>query len=130
MKAVGITPENLAAFRAASPALRNADLDDIVGMKGVGVTPDYIRDLGAAGFGNLDADELTQARTVGVTGDFIRRMRAAGHSGDIDDFVELRASGVSSSYGRSPPRPPRPPRTGLPAASPPNWNAPNSGPDG
>ena len=139
MKALGITPEYLAAVRAASPALRSADMDDVMGMKAVGVTPDYIRDLAAAGFPNLDADELTQARAVGVTGDYIRAMRAAGYNGDIDDFVQMRAVGVTPAYAekfrksgyknkgvrqlvvlrandvdlddlRNPPQPPRPPR--------------------
>jgi bla regulator protein blaR1 len=111
MKAIGVTPEYLAAVRAASPALRNADMDDIIGMKAVGVTPDYIRDLAAAGFGNLEADDLTGARAVGVTGDFIRRMRAAGYNGDIDDFVELRVTSGFPFRAGSPPRPPKPPRS-------------------
>lgn len=102
MKAVGVTPEYMASMKAVSPALRDADADDFVGMKAVGVTPDYVRGLAAAGFANLDSDELTEARAVGVTGDFIRAMRAAGYSGDLDDFVELKAV--------APPRPPRPPR--------------------
>jgi beta-lactamase regulating signal transducer with metallopeptidase domain len=98
MKAVGVTPEYVAAMRAASPALRAADEDDLVGMKAVGVTPDYVRDLAAAGFGNLDADQLTDARAVGVTGEFVRAMRAEGYNGDLDDFVQMRAVGVTPGY--------------------------------
>ena len=98
MKAVGVTPEYMAAVRAASPALRNADLDDVVQMRAVGVTPEYIRDLAAAGLNNLDADQLTQARAVGVTGDYVRAMSAAGFRGNIDDYVELRAVGVTPEY--------------------------------
>ena len=98
MKAVGVTPEYIAAVRAASPALRSAEPDDIVGMKAVGVTVDYIRDLAAAGFANLDADALTEARAVGLTGAYIRSMRAAGYNGDLDDFVQMRAVGVTPGY--------------------------------
>jgi bla regulator protein blaR1 len=98
MKAVGVTAEYVSAMRAASPALRDADADDLVGMRAVGVTPDYVRDLAAAGFGNLDADALTDARAVGVTGEFIREMRAAGYNGDLDDFVQLRALGITPEY--------------------------------
>jgi len=98
MKAVGVTPEYMAAVQAASPALRNADLDDVVQMRAVGVTPEYIRDLAAAGLNNLNADELTQARAVGVTGDYIRAMSAAGFRGNLDDYVELRAVGVTPEY--------------------------------
>ena len=55
------------------PRLRDADLDDMMGMKAVGVTPDYIRDLAAAGFRDLDADDLTEARAVGVTPNIFAR---------------------------------------------------------
>ena len=95
MKAVGVTPEYMAAMRGASPRMRNADLDDIVGLRAVGVTPDYIRSLAIAGMPNLDADELTEAKAVGVTPDYIRDMRAAGVRGSLDDYVELRAVGVT-----------------------------------
>ena len=98
MRAVGVTPEYMAAVRSASPRMRNADLDDIVGMKAVGVTPDYIRSLALAGMPNLDADELTEAKAVGVTPDYVREMRAAGFRGDIDDYVELHAVGVTPAY--------------------------------
>jgi bla regulator protein BlaR1 len=98
MKAVGVTPEYMAAVRAASPALRNADLDDVVQMRAVGVTPEYIREMTAAGLGNLSAEQLTEARAVGVTGDYIRSMSAAGFRGTFDDYIELRAVGVTPEY--------------------------------
>ncbi len=99
MKAVGVTPQYISAMRAASPALRDADSEEMLEMKAVGVTPEYIRDLASAGFANLDADDLTEARAVGVTGTYIREMRAAGYnSNDLDDYVEMRAVGVSASY--------------------------------
>jgi len=138
MKAVGVTPGYISAMKAASPALRDTDMDDFVGMKAVGVTPDYVRGLASIGFGNLDSDDLTGARAVGVTADFIRSMRAAGYNGDFDDFMELRAVGVTPAYAeqfrkagynltlkkllelragdvdldelRAPPQPPRPPQ--------------------
>ena len=97
MKAVGVTPEYMAAMRGASPRMRGADLDDIVGLRAVGVTPDYIRSLANAGMPNLDPDDLTQARAVGVTPEYIREMRAAGLRGDLDDYVELRAVGVTAA---------------------------------
>jgi beta-lactamase regulating signal transducer with metallopeptidase domain len=95
MKALGITPEYVAAMRSASPALRNASTDDIVGMKAVGVTPRYIQELTQAGFGNLGPDDLTEARAVGLTADYMRRIRATGVRVSLDDLVELRAMGIT-----------------------------------
>jgi bla regulator protein BlaR1 len=98
MKAVGVTPEYLAAVRGASPALANADLDDIVGMRAVGVTPEYIRQLAAAGLGTLNVDQLTEARAVGVDADYVRAMSAAGLRATLDEYVEMRAVGVTPEY--------------------------------
>jgi hypothetical protein len=124
MKAVGITPEWVAEMRAASPALRNANVNELYGLKAVGATPDYVRELASAGFGNLGARELTEARAIGLTADYMRAIRATGVNATINDLVELRALGVRPDelarvrqvVGRreqeaSPPRPPAPPST-------------------
>ena len=98
MNAIGVTPDYVAAMRAASPALRDADPDDFAGMKAVGVTPGYVRGLAAAGFPNLDADSLTGARAAGVDQQYVRAMRAAGYGNTLDDFVEMRAVGVTPAF--------------------------------
>jgi hypothetical protein len=100
MKAVGVTPEYLAGIRHAAPQLGALDSDDAVELRAVGVTPDYIRDLSAAGFRNLDKDTLVEARAVGVTGAYVRSMASAGIRGSIDDYVELRALGISPGDAR------------------------------
>jgi beta-lactamase regulating signal transducer with metallopeptidase domain len=140
MKAVGVTPDYVAAMRSAAPELRDADADDLVGMRAVGVTPQYVRELAAAGirdfdagdlagaravgvdgsyiremraagFGNVDLGDLTGARAVGVTGDYVRQMRIEGYDGDLDDFIALRAvTGTRRPPPALPPLPPRPPR--------------------
>ena len=136
MKAVGMTPEYVAAMRASAPELRDADADDLVGMKAVGVTPAYVHDLAAAGlrdfdagdiagaravgvdgsyiremraagFGDADLGDLTGARAVGVTGEYVRQMRLAGYDGDLSDFIALRA--VKEGHRPRPPLPPLPP---------------------
>jgi bla regulator protein blaR1 len=98
MKAVGVTPEYIAAMRAAVPRLEKLDFGDFTGMRAVGVTPEYARALMAAGFPSISADELVEARAVGVTGDYVRAMRSTGLKGDIDDFVQLRAVGVDPAF--------------------------------
>jgi beta-lactamase regulating signal transducer with metallopeptidase domain len=137
MKTVGVTPEYVAAMRAAAPELRDADADDLIGMKAVGVTPEYVRgleaagirdfdagdlagamavgvdgnyvrEMRAAGFVNADLGDLTGARAVGVTGAYIRQMRLQGYDGDLDDFIALK-SVVGNRPPPVPPAPPRPP---------------------
>ncbi|HLO19525.1 MAG TPA: hypothetical protein VK192_03425, partial [Sphingomicrobium sp.] len=126
-----------AAIRAASPALRNVDVDDIIQMKAVGVTPQYVQGLTGAGFGNLGDDEIVEARAVGLTPDYMRRVRATGVHVTLDDLLELRAMNIapeelarvraSGTLGKEqirelaaprPPQPPAPPNS--PAINPDN----------
>jgi beta-lactamase regulating signal transducer with metallopeptidase domain len=98
IKAIGVTPEYLAALRASSPRLRTIRADEAVGLKAVGVTADYVRELAAAGYGHLDADDLTEARALNVRGDYIRGLAAAGYPRlSMDQLVELRALNVTGA---------------------------------
>ncbi len=99
-KALGITPQYGASIRAVAPWLNDLDDDDLAGMKAVGVTPEYVRDLSRA-FGKVDTDTITEARAVGLSGDYVRRMAAAGYRGDVDDYVAMRAVGVTPEYAAS-----------------------------
>ena len=101
IKAMGLSPEYVTAMRQAAPRLARLDASDFTALKAVGVTPDYARDMVAAGFRNIDDGELTEARAVGITGKYIREMRAAGVNASLDDFVELFAVGVRPDYVRS-----------------------------
>jgi beta-lactamase regulating signal transducer with metallopeptidase domain len=91
---VGVTPEYIAAMRAAAPRLAHLDISDFTGLRTLGVTPEYARGLAAAGFPSITADELMEARAIGLSGDYVRAMRSAGIRGDLDDFVELRSVGI------------------------------------
>jgi hypothetical protein len=98
MKAAGVSPEYVNALRAAQPRLRALDAANFAGMKSIGVTPEFARDLAAAGFRNLDENGLAEARAVGLTGDYARDMASAGVPLDLGDYVQLRAMGISPRY--------------------------------
>jgi hypothetical protein len=98
MKAAGITPEYVQAMRVVAPRLRELEPANFAGIHSLGVTPEFARDLAAAGLRNLSADDLAEARAVGVTGDYARGMAAAGVPPNIDDYVQLRAVGVPVHY--------------------------------
>lgn len=94
MKATGLSPEYASAMRAASPALRDATFSDLMGLRAVGATPEYIREIANAGFGNLGAHDLEEARAVGLSADYMRAIHQAGVRVSLDDLVELKAMGV------------------------------------
>jgi bla regulator protein blaR1 len=98
MKAAGVSPEYVNALRAAQPRLRSLDAANFAGMKSIGVTAELARELAAAGFNNLDANGLAEARAVGLSGDYARAMRNAGLPLDLEQYIQLRAVGVSPAY--------------------------------
>ena len=96
IKAVGASPEYIAAIQAAAPQLR-LDSDEIVGMKAVGVTPEFVRELARLGYRNFDADEITGAYAVGVRADYVRSLAAAGYNRlTLDQLTSMRAMGVTA----------------------------------
>lgn len=95
LKAVGASPEYVAAMRRAAPHLR-LDHDDIIQLKAVGIGPDYVRDLGNAGYVRLTADDMVQAKAMGINGAYVRGMAQAGYGRlSMDELVEMKAVGVT-----------------------------------
>ena len=97
MKAVGVTPEYVAAVKSVLPQLRLTS-DDLVELKGAGVTPEFIQELAREGYRNLGADDIAGAYAVGVRPEYIRAMAAVGYPRiSLEQLTELRAVGVMPS---------------------------------
>lgn len=97
MKAVGVTPDYVAAMKSALPQLHLTS-DDLVQLKGVGVTPAFIQELARDGYRNVSADDISGAYAVGVRADYIRAMAAVGYPRlSLEQLTELRAVGVMPS---------------------------------
>jgi len=97
MRAVGVTPDYVAAIRSAAPQIR-FDEDDIVQLKAVGVPPSFIQELSRLGYRNLDADEITGAYAVGVRESYVHDIAAAGYGRlSLDDLTQLKAVGIRPS---------------------------------
>jgi beta-lactamase regulating signal transducer with metallopeptidase domain len=95
MKAVGVTPDYVAAIRSAAPQLR-LDNDDLVQLKAVGVTPAFVQELARLGYRNLNADDIVGAYAVGVREGYIHDMAAAGYGRlSLDELTQLKAVGVT-----------------------------------
>ena len=74
-------------------------LKGVTGMKAVGVTPEFIRQMRAAGFAVNTAKEATSLAAVGVTPEYVQQMRSAGL--DVKtarQATSLRAVGVTPDF--------------------------------
>jgi beta-lactamase regulating signal transducer with metallopeptidase domain len=80
------------------------EIDSIIEMKAVGVTPDYVSQLRAISpnLARLDPSDFAGMKAVGVTPEFARSLASAGFQNlDSDELTEARAVGVTGDYVRA-----------------------------
>jgi beta-lactamase regulating signal transducer with metallopeptidase domain len=74
-------------------------VDDLITLRSVGVTPDYISQMRNAGLGELTLNDIVAMRSQGVTPDYVTQMRNSGiEIKGAMDIITLRSMGVSPSY--------------------------------
>ena len=99
-RAMGVTDEYAARIRAAAPGLRIEE-DELIALKAVGVTPQWLSEMTRSGYRATDAGDLAGARAVGVTGAYIADLASAGYRNlPLSDLTGMRALGVDSRFIR------------------------------
>ena len=97
MKAVGVTPDYAASIRAAAPQLRISN-DDIVALKGAGVSATFVQELARLGYRNVTVEDITGAYAMGVREDYVHALASAGYGLlPLRELIQLRAVGVTPS---------------------------------
>ncbi|GAA4337679.1 M56 family metallopeptidase [Flaviaesturariibacter amylovorans] len=82
-------------------SIREAGFPDLsnrqaISFKSLGVTADYINGLRAMGFSNLRANDVTGAKSVHVTADFVKGFAAVGFGGlKLDHYISFKALGIT-----------------------------------
>jgi beta-lactamase regulating signal transducer with metallopeptidase domain len=72
-------------------------VDDLVALKSVGVTPDYVRQVRAV-FPNATVHDIIGARADGLTGQRIASYRAAFGNVSLNDMIALASMDVDAAY--------------------------------
>ena len=84
-------------MRAAG--LKDFTVDQIIGLKIQGVTPEYVHQMHALGL-SLDAEELIAMKVQGVTPEYAGAMRDLKFHPDAETLVGMRVQGVTPEYVR------------------------------
>ncbi|TCJ14567.1 peptidase M56, BlaR1 [Flaviaesturariibacter flavus] len=80
----------------------NDELNDIVGMKAVGVDDAYIQSIRDAGFPDISIKKITGFKALGITPDYIKSLRSLGFSSlSESDVSGAKATGVDAAFIRS-----------------------------
>ena len=105
-----VAPTMAQTVSTVSSAIRNEDASapmekqalsaqQLVGMRAVGVTPEYVETVRENG-GSLNADDIISAKASGIDPAYIRQMRGIIPGADFDDLVGARHVGVNAAFAR------------------------------
>lgn len=83
----------------AAAASRPLSADELVGMRAVGVTPEYVEKMREHG-GSMDPDDIIAAKATGVDPAYIGRMRAVVPDADLGDLVGAKQIGIDVAFAR------------------------------
>lgn len=74
------------------------DVEELIGMKIQGVTPDYVRGMREATGQTLDTDELVGMKIQGVTPQYVKEMHDLGLKTDADQIIGMKVQGITPQY--------------------------------
>ncbi|HEY4356226.1 MAG TPA: M56 family metallopeptidase [Acidobacteriaceae bacterium] len=87
---------------AGYPLDLNKDLDTVISLRSVGVTPEYAKAMAQVGFGTPSLHDLIGMKSVGVTPEYLAGMKSAGLApGNFHEAVSARSVGVTPEYAKS-----------------------------
>lgn len=93
------TAESAAVATAAAPA-KPLSAEDLVSMRAVGVTPEYVAQMREHGGASMTADEIIGAKAAGVDPAYIRTMRGIFPGVDVDELVGASALHIEPAFAR------------------------------
>jgi beta-lactamase regulating signal transducer with metallopeptidase domain len=100
MHANGVTVDYIERIERAYPPARTMGYEELISFRVLGVTPEWLGGVVDAGYPNLRPDHVHSLAALGVTPEYIRELRAAGLRANIDDLISLHANGVRADYVR------------------------------
>jgi beta-lactamase regulating signal transducer with metallopeptidase domain len=87
---------------AGYPLDLNKDLDQIIALRSVGVTPEYAMSMAQVGLGTPSLHDLVTLKSVGVTPEYIASLKGSVIAPEsLHDVVTTRSLGITPEYARS-----------------------------
>jgi beta-lactamase regulating signal transducer with metallopeptidase domain len=85
----------------AATGLGKPSVHDLIAMKSLGVTPEYLASLKQSGLGPKDLQEAISMKALGITPEYAAAMKQAGFAGlDANELVALKAQGMTPEHAK------------------------------
>jgi len=86
---------------AGYPLDLNNDLNALVSLKSLGVTPEYAKQMGEVGLGKPTVHELISLKSLGVTPEYVASLKQSEIGPkDFHEVVSLKSLGVAPEYAK------------------------------
>jgi beta-lactamase regulating signal transducer with metallopeptidase domain len=84
---------------AGYPLDLNNDLNTLISLKSLGVTPEYAKQMSALGFGKPSVHELISLKALGVTPEYVAELKQSGIGPkDFHEVTTEKALGITPEY--------------------------------
>ncbi len=84
---------------AGYPLDLNNDLNSLVTLKSIGVTPEYAKSMGSAGLGKPSLNELIALKSIGVTPEYVASLKQSGLAPlTFHDAITYKSIGITPEY--------------------------------
>jgi len=80
-----------------SAGIGNINVDDLIALKIQGVTPEYVREMRAAGL-DPSVHELIAMKVQGITPDYVHEIRSTGLNPTLGDLIAMKVQGITPDY--------------------------------
>lgn len=88
------------ATATATATSKTLSAEQLVGMRAVGVTPEYVEKMREHGGAAMDADDIIAAKASGIDPAYIGAMRRIIPNADLDELVGAKQVGVNATFAR------------------------------
>ncbi|WP_118856603.1 M56 family metallopeptidase [Sphingomonas mesophila] len=96
-RAAGVDADYARSIASALPGIRVSE-NQLVRLKTLGITREYIRAMNAVGYRRLSVDKLVELRALRIApSDVVRTRQAIGRLPTPDEMVRMRALGIEDS---------------------------------
>jgi beta-lactamase regulating signal transducer with metallopeptidase domain len=87
-------------MRAAGyPLDLNNDLNSLVALRSVGVTPEYAKSMGTTGLGKPSVHDLISLKSMGVTPEYVASLKQSGLAPkDFHEVITEKSMGITPEY--------------------------------
>ena len=96
----GSTPAHSYLEGMEGAGLKNLSVDQLIAMKVQGITPEYIKSMGALGF-KPDVDELIGMKVQGIDPEYVKETRALWPKIDVNELIAIKVQGITPEYVKS-----------------------------